>query len=42
MRADIAEWAAIGVTHLALYFESVTPEAIVRDVEWFAREIAAS
>lgn len=41
MRAEIAEWAAIGVTHLALYFESVTPEAIVRDVDWFAREIAA-
>ncbi len=42
MRAEIAAWAAIGVTHLAVYFESVTPEAIVRDVEWFAREVAAS
>ena len=41
IRAGIADWAAIGVTHLALYFESVTPEAIVRDVDWFAREIAA-
>jgi probable F420-dependent oxidoreductase len=40
MRAGLADWEAIGVDHLALYFESVTPEAIVRDVEWFAREIA--
>lgn len=39
IRAGIAEWAAIGVTHLALYFESVEPEAITRDVEWFAREV---
>ena len=39
MRAGIAEWAAIGVSHIALYFESVEPEAIVRDVEWFAREV---
>ncbi|MEO8230222.1 MAG: TIGR03619 family F420-dependent LLM class oxidoreductase [Chloroflexota bacterium] len=40
IRAGIAEWAAIGVTHMAFYFESVEPGAIVRDVEWFAREIA--
>lgn len=39
IRAGIAEWEAIGVTHLALYFESVEPEAIVREVEWFAREV---
>jgi probable F420-dependent oxidoreductase len=40
IRAGIAEWASIGVTHLAIYFESVEPEGIVRDVEWFVREIA--
>ena len=42
IRAGIAEWEAIGVSHAALYFESVEPEAIVRDVEWFAREVAAT
>ncbi len=40
IRAEIAEWEALGVTHLALYFASVEPEAIVRDVEWFVREVA--
>jgi probable F420-dependent oxidoreductase len=40
IRAGIAEWEAIGVSHLALYFESVEPEAIVREVEWFVREVA--
>ncbi|MGZ8501254.1 MAG: LLM class flavin-dependent oxidoreductase [Candidatus Limnocylindrales bacterium] len=40
IRAGIADWEAIGVTHLALYFESVEPEAIVREVEWFVREVA--
>lgn len=42
IRAGVAEWASIGVTHLALYFESVTPEAIIHDVDWFAREIASN
>jgi hypothetical protein len=42
IRAGVAEWEAIGVGHLALYFESVEPKAIVRDVEWFAREIAST
>jgi probable F420-dependent oxidoreductase len=41
IRAGVAEWEALGVTHLALYFEAVEPEAIARDVEWFAREVAA-
>jgi probable F420-dependent oxidoreductase len=40
IRAGVAEWEAIGVSHLALYFESVEPEAIVRDVDWFVREVA--
>jgi probable F420-dependent oxidoreductase len=40
IRAGIAEWEAIGVTHLALFFASVEPEAIVREVEWFVREVA--
>lgn len=39
IRAEIAAWEAIGASHLALYFESVTPEAIVRDVECFAGEM---
>ena len=42
IRAGLAEWEALGVDHLAVYFASVTPEAIVRDVEWFVREIAAA
>jgi len=42
IRAGLDEWAAIGVDHIALYFASVTPEAIVRDVEWFAGECASS
>jgi alkanesulfonate monooxygenase SsuD/methylene tetrahydromethanopterin reductase-like flavin-dependent oxidoreductase (luciferase family) len=42
IRAGIAEWEAIGVSHLALYFESVGPEAITRDVEWFARDVDPS
>jgi probable F420-dependent oxidoreductase len=42
IRAGVAEWEALGVGHLALYFESVEPEAIVRDVEWFAREVVGS
>jgi probable F420-dependent oxidoreductase len=41
IRAGLAEWAAVGVDHIALYFSSVTPEAIVRDIEWFARECAS-
>ena len=40
IRAGIAEWEAIGVTHLALFFASVEPEAIVREVDWFVREVA--
>ena len=40
--AGIAEWEALGLDHLALYFMSVEPAAIVRDVEWFVREIAAT
>ncbi len=39
IRAGLAEWEALGVDHLALYFASVTPEAIVRDVDWFVREV---
>jgi alkanesulfonate monooxygenase SsuD/methylene tetrahydromethanopterin reductase-like flavin-dependent oxidoreductase (luciferase family) len=39
MRAEIAEWAAVGVTDLALYFSSVEPEAITRDVDWWVREV---
>ncbi|MEA2536351.1 MAG: hypothetical protein QOF11_585 [Chloroflexota bacterium] len=39
IRAGVAEWQAVGVTHLALYFPSVEPEAIVRDVEWFAAAV---
>jgi len=42
IRAGIAEWEALGLDHLALYFMSVEPAAIVRDVEWFVREIAAT
>jgi len=42
IRAGVAEWEAIGVTDLALYFEAVEPEAIVRQVEWFVREVAAA
>ncbi len=42
IRAEIAEWEAVGVTHLALYFSSVEPEAITRDVEWWTREIASA
>ena len=41
IRAELEAWAAIGVGQIALYFSSVTPEAIVRDVEWFARECIA-
>lgn len=40
MRAGLAEWEALGVSHLALAFEAVEPEAIVRDVESFAWELA--
>ena len=39
IRAGIAEWAAVGVTDLALYFSSVEPEAITRDVDWWVREV---
>lgn len=39
LRSEIERWSALGVEHLALYFESVSPESIVRDVEWFAREV---
>jgi probable F420-dependent oxidoreductase len=42
IRAEIAEWEAVGVTHLALYFASVEPEAITRDVEWWAREFGGA
>ena len=42
IRAGVAEWEAIGVTDLALYFEAVEPDAIVRQVEWFVREVAAA
>jgi probable F420-dependent oxidoreductase len=42
IRAGLAEWEALGVSHLALYFAAVEPEAIVRDVEWFAREVAGA
>jgi probable F420-dependent oxidoreductase len=42
IRAEIAAWEAVGASHLALYFESVTPEAIVRDVEWWAAEFGVS
>ncbi len=41
MRSEIDRWSALGVEDLALYFESVTPEDIVRDVEWFVREVRA-
>jgi probable F420-dependent oxidoreductase len=41
IRAGLAQWDALGVSHLALYFAAVEPEAIVREVEWFVREIAA-
>jgi hypothetical protein len=40
IRAGLAEWEALDVSHLALYFAAVEPEAIVRDVEWFVREVA--
>jgi probable F420-dependent oxidoreductase len=39
IRAEIAAWEAAGASHLALSFESVMPEAIVRDVEWWAAEL---
>jgi probable F420-dependent oxidoreductase len=42
IRAGLADWRAIGVDHLAIYFTSITPEIIVRDVEWFAREFLPS
>jgi probable F420-dependent oxidoreductase len=42
IRAELAAWEAVGASHLALYFESVTPEAIVRDVEWWVAEFGVS
>ncbi len=42
IRAGIARWEAVGVEHLAVHFEAVAPEAVVRDVEWFAREVGLS
>ena len=42
VRAELSAWLAAGASHLALYFGSVTPEAIVRDLEWWAREVAFS
>jgi probable F420-dependent oxidoreductase len=42
IRAGIAEWEALGVTDLALYFASVEPAAITRDVEWWVQEFGVS
>jgi probable F420-dependent oxidoreductase len=42
IRAEIGAWAALGVTDLALYFLSVEPEAIRRDVEWWVSEFGVS
>ncbi len=42
IRTELDAWKAAGAGHLALYFDSVTPEAIVRDVEWWAGEFGVS
>lgn len=41
MRRELAAWREVGAGHLALYFEATDPEAIVRDVASFAREVVA-
>ena len=40
MAAEVRTWAAIGVTHLALYFDSTDPAELVARVERFDREVA--
>lgn len=42
IRADLDAWKAAGASHLALYFGSVTPEAIVHDVERWAGEFGVN
>lgn len=42
MRAELDAWGAAGAEHLALAFGSVEPEAVVRDVEWWAAELGVS
>ena len=42
IRTELDAWKAAGAGHLALYFDSVTPEAIVRDVEWWTGEFGVS
>ena len=37
---EIRAWAAIGVAHLALYFDTTDPGAFVERVERFDREVA--
>jgi probable F420-dependent oxidoreductase len=40
MAADIRAFAALGVTHLALWFEAADPAELVARAERFAREVA--
>jgi alkanesulfonate monooxygenase SsuD/methylene tetrahydromethanopterin reductase-like flavin-dependent oxidoreductase (luciferase family) len=38
--AEVRAFAALGVTHLALYFETVEPDEVVARAERFARDVA--
>ena len=40
MAADVRAFAALGVSHLALWFEETDPAALVARAERFAREVA--
>ena len=37
--AEVRSWAALGATHLALYFDATDPAELVRRAEWFAAEV---
>ncbi len=41
MAAEVRAFAALGVTHLALWFEATDPAELVARAERFAREVAA-
>jgi probable F420-dependent oxidoreductase len=41
MAEEIANWAAAGVTHLALYFDETDPRRLVRLVDRFAADVAS-
>jgi hypothetical protein len=40
MAAEVRAFAALGVTHLALWFDAAHPGELVARVERFAREVA--